>query len=295
MTSQASPSQQAKQALGLRLRDIRRDARLTARGLAELCGWHYSKVSKIEHAVTNPSEDDLEKWCQFCKAEDQLGDLKAAARAIESMYLEWRRAWRFGLRHNQHARNALHGQTQMFRVYESGIIPGIFQTPAYAAAVLARVIEFNQVPNDLDEAVAARMERQRFLMSADRRFLVVLEEQAIRTRVGGPALMQAQLERILEVMAFPWVSLGIIPSMADRKIWLSTGFWIFDQNTVRVEVPSAELTITQRSEIAVYEKRFAWLQESALYGAEARETVRAVMGEFAGEAETQGRTDTPSS
>jgi hypothetical protein len=42
----------------------------------------------------------------------------------------------------------------------------------------------------------------------------------------------------------------------------------FDQDTVRVETPSAELTITQRSEIAVFEKRFAWLQESAVYGAE---------------------------
>jgi hypothetical protein len=146
--------------------------------------------------------------------------------------------------------------------------------------VLAKVIEFNQVPNDLDAAVVARIERQRLLASADRRFLVVLEEQALRTRVGSSGLMRDQLERILEVMGLPWVSLGIIPSMAERKIWLSTGFWIFDQSTVRVETPSAELTITQRSEIAVFEKRFAWLQESARYGAEARELVREVMGQL---------------
>jgi transcriptional regulator with XRE-family HTH domain len=273
----ASTSQQAKQALGLRLRDIRKDARLTARSLAELCGWHYTKVSKIEHAITTASEDDLEKWCQACKADDQLNDLKATARAIESMYLEWRRAWRHGLRHNQQARNALHEQTEVFRIYESGIIPGIFQTRDYATAVLARVIEFNQVPNDLEEAVAARMQRQRFLASAERRFLVVLEEQALRTRVGSADLMRAQLARVLEVMALPWASVGIIPAMAERKIWLSTGFWIFDQNTVRVETPSAELTISQRGEIAVFEKRFARLQETASYGAEARAVVQQVI------------------
>jgi transcriptional regulator with XRE-family HTH domain len=279
VTIPASPSQQAKQALGLRLRDIRKDARLTARGLSDRCGWHYTKVSKIEHAVTNPNEDDLEAWCKACNADDQLDDLKATARAIESMYLEWRRAWRYGLRHNQQARNALHEQTQVFRIYESGIIPGIFQTKDYATAVLQKVIEFNQVPNDVEEAVAARMERQRFLASADRRFLVVLEEQALRTRVGDNDLMRTQLERVLEVMALPWVSLGIIPSMAERKIWQSTGFWIFEQGTVRVETPSAELTITQPREIAVFEKRFGWLQESARYGAEARGVVRGVMAQ----------------
>jgi transcriptional regulator with XRE-family HTH domain len=279
VTIQTSPSQQAKQALGIRLRDIRKEARLTARALAEQCGWHHTKVSKIEHAVTSPSDDDLEQWCKACKADDQFDDLKATSRAIESMYVEWRRAWRYGLRHNQQARNSLHEQTQIFRIYESAIIPGIFQTKDYATVVLQKVIEFNQVPNDLDEAVAARLERQRFLTSADRRFLIVLEEQALRTRVGSVELMQAQLERVLEVMALPWVSLGIIPSMAERKIWLSTGFWIFDQSTVRVETPSAELTITQRGEIAVFEKRFAWLQESARYGVEAREVVGRVMGE----------------
>src|SRR5262249_19206549 len=152
-----SPSQQAKQALGVRLRDIRKEARLTARALAELCGWHHTKVSKIEHAVTSPNDDDLEQWCKACKAADQFDDLKATSRAIESMYVEWRRAWRYGLRHNQQARNALHEQTQVFRIYESTIIPGIFQTKDYATVVLQKVIEFNQVPNDLDEAVAARL------------------------------------------------------------------------------------------------------------------------------------------
>jgi hypothetical protein len=247
--------------------------------LAEAWGWHHTKVSKIEHAVTSPSADDLEKWCRACKADDQLDDLMASARAIESMYVEWRRAWRFGMRHNQAARNTLHESTRVFRIYESSIVPGIFQTPEYARTVLARNIEFNQVPNDLDEAVAARLERQRFVASADRRFLVVLEEQALRTRFGSVEMMQAQLERLLEVMALAWVSLGIIPATSERRISISTGFWIFDQGTVRVEVPSAELTITQRGEIAVYEKRFAWLQEMAVFGAKAREVVGRVMEE----------------
>jgi len=200
------PSQQARQALGVRLREIRRDARLTERALAASCAFHFTKVSKLEHGKQNPSDDDLEKWCRACHAEDQLVDLMASVRAIESMYLEWRRSLRFGMKHNQQSRNALHERTKL------------------------------------------------------------LEEQALKTRVGSVETMRGQLDRLLTVMSLHRVSVGIIPAMGERTIWTSAGFWIFDQGTVRVETPSAELTITQRSEIAVYEKRFARLQQSAVYG-----------------------------
>ena len=184
------------------------------------------------------------------------------------------------MKHNQQARNALHEQSRLFRIYESGIIPGLFQTAAYATAVIATAIEFNGVPNDLDDAVTARMQRQQYLHRADRRYLVVLEEQALRTRVGTAETMCGQLDRLLVLMSSHRISLGIIPAMGERRIWVSAGFWIFDQGTVRVETPSAELTITQRGEIAVYEKRFARLQESAVYGDAARAVIRGVGADF---------------
>ena len=46
-------------------------------------------------------------------------------------------------------------------------------------------IRFLDVPDDLDAAVAARMERQRVLYQAGKRFAVVLEEQALRTWFGS--------------------------------------------------------------------------------------------------------------
>jgi len=110
--------------------------------------------------------------------------------------------------------------------------------------------------------------------------MVVLEEQALKTRVSDAETMYGQLDRLLAIMSLPRVSLGIIPAISERKIWTSAGFWIFDTGTVRVETPSAELTITQRGEIAVFEKRFAWLQESAIFGAEARGMVGRVRAEL---------------
>jgi hypothetical protein len=191
------------------------------------------------------------------------------------MYVEWRRALRSGMKRNQKARLPLYERTSLFRVYEPGIMPGLFQTAEYASTVIARGIEVNQLPNDHDEALAARLERQQVLHAGDRRFLVVLEEQTLRTRVGSAAIMLGQLGHLLYLMSLPRVSIGILPSMGERMVWTSAGFWIFDQHTVHVETPSAELTITQRSEIAVYEKRFAMLQESAVYGHAARAVIAA--------------------
>jgi transcriptional regulator with XRE-family HTH domain len=277
-------TKRAREALGVRLREIRQDAHLTGRALASRCGWHFTKVSKLEHGTQNPSEDDLQEWCRACDAVDRLPDLIATVRTIESMYVEWRRSLHSGMKHGQKARIPLYERTNLFRVYEPGLIPGLFQTAEYASAIIAHVIELDQIPNDLEEAVAARMERQHVLYSGDRRFLVVLEEQALRTRVGHDATVMAdQLNRLLTTMSQHRISLGIIPSMGQRHTWLSAGFWIFDRHTVHIDTPSAELTITQGAEIAVFERKFARHQQSAVYGQKARGLINKILTDLSSE------------
>ena len=46
-----------------------------------------------------------------------------------------------------------------------------------------------------------------------RRFIIVLAEQVLRTRLGTPQVMTAQLEHLQQVMRLPNVSVGIIPAM----------------------------------------------------------------------------------
>lgn len=275
-----SSAQQARETLGARLKDLRKDAGLTGRALAHAAGWHEAKVSKIEHGRQNPSEDDLRAWSRLCGCEDQLGDLIASVRSVEAMYVEWRRMQRSGLRRLQEAAVPLYERTNLFRVYDPTLIPGLFQTSAYASALMSRIIEFRNIPNDLDEAVAARIERQRVLYSGDRRFLAVIEEQALRTRVGDTDVMAGQLDRLMTVMSLQRVSLGVIPSTGVRQIWPVEGFWIFDDTTVLVETVSAELNITPPREITLYERAFQRLQRSSVYGNEARALIVRAMAEL---------------
>ncbi|MGH3897940.1 MAG: helix-turn-helix domain-containing protein [Pseudonocardiaceae bacterium] len=97
----SNQAQQAREAFGARLHDLRKDAGLTGRALADLTGWQLFKISKIEHGKQNSSEDDIRAWCRYSNTEDQTSDLIATVRHIETMWLEWRRALHTGVKVRQ--------------------------------------------------------------------------------------------------------------------------------------------------------------------------------------------------
>ncbi|MFD0260126.1 DUF5753 domain-containing protein [Kitasatospora indigofera] len=265
-----STVQQAKHDLGQRLREIRKDAGLTARALAALAGWHESKCSRIEHGRTPPSDSDIRLWTAHCGAASQAPDLIAAARGIEGTYVEWRRMERSGLRHAQESVVPLWERTHRYRFYSSWLIPGPVQTPAYIRALLTAIRDRRGLADDLDAAVQVRLEKQQVLHGG-RRFALVLEEAALRHRIGNADVMASQLGHLLAVASLPSVSLGIIPLTRDRSaLWPAEGFFLFDDEQVTVELISAHLTITQPHEITAYAETFAQLAEMADYGNAAR-------------------------
>jgi transcriptional regulator with XRE-family HTH domain len=269
-TSASSSVQRARQLLGDRLGELRREAGLTGRALAANCGWHPSKVSRIENAVTPPSVPDLQLWAEQCEAADQFPDLVASLRAVEGMFVEWRRMERTGLRQAQQARLPLYERTRRFRSYSSWLVPGMIQTPAYTEAVLRAVQRRRGLVDDVAEALAARIQRQHVLHEAEHRFAFLIEESVLRSGIGGADVMASQLRHLLTVGSLANVSLGVIPMRPDRCRWPVEGFWIYDQDQVNVELISGYLTITQPSEIELYVQTFRELAGIAIYGAASR-------------------------
>ena len=280
-TPPSSSARQAQEALGARLREIRKDAGLSARALAAATGQHFTRVSKIEHGVQAPSDRDIRDWCRACGVEEQVPDLIATARAVKSAYLEFRRQARTGMKRVLGAHTvSLYERISLFRIYEHNVVPGLFQTAAYCSAMLSFWIGFLDVPDDLDAAVAARLERQRVLYQVGRRFVVILEEQALWTWFGTAEVQAGQLGRLLEVMSIPAVSLGIIPMMTERGAVPSAGFWIFDDSLVALETPTASIEVTRPQEIELYVRMFGQLQAAAVYGAAARALIIRALGEL---------------
>ncbi|MEV7579820.1 helix-turn-helix domain-containing protein [Streptomyces erythrochromogenes] len=277
MTSPSSKAQEARESLAARLREIRLDAGITGRELAVRCGWSESKSSRIEHAKTPPSDADIRAWCKACGTPGNADDLIAANRQADSMYVQWKRLQRTGLRQLQESGVPLYEQTQQFHVYCSNVVPGFFQTPGYATALLTSIARFRGTPDDVSDAVTARMNRSHVIREGDHRFAVLVEESVLRYRIGSAEIMAAQLGHLLSVMALPSISLGIIPFTAPRQAWPLETFTIFDGQRVHVETLSAAIKETQPSDVALYLKAFGNLKEVAVYGAEARSLITAAV------------------
>lgn len=257
---------------------MRLDAGLSARALARRAGWHESKCSRIEHARTAPCEADIKLWCEICGAVDQIADLTASARVIEPMYVEWRRMERNGLRKLQESGTRRFEAAARIRLYQPLLMPGFFQTPGYATALLYAITRFREIPDEVEQAVAARMERHRLLREGDRRFGVVIEESVLRYQIGDSATMAGQLGHLLDVATLPSVSLGVIPfARRNRPTWALEGFTLFDDTLVHVELLSARVLVTQPREVALYSKAFGEFAAMAVYGKHARALINAAI------------------
>jgi hypothetical protein len=266
--------------LGARLRQLRKSAGLTGQALAEATGQHFTRVSRIENGVQPPTERNIRDWCAACGAEDQIPDLIATARSVDSAYLEWTRQSRAGMR--RLGVGGLHSipayrRTTTFRLHEPIVMPGIFQTEAYTRRMLAFWYEFLDAPDDMDATVAAKAERTAVALSPAKRIAVVLGEQALHTRIGTPDEHADQLTHLLTCMRLPFASVGIIPADAQRYAIATIGFWIFDNNAVALETPSAAIKVTRPQEIARYAAMFDHLRNEAVYGPEARQLIAKVL------------------
>ncbi|MER5494596.1 DUF5753 domain-containing protein [Streptomyces sp. NPDC002454] len=166
-------------------------------------------------------------------------------------------------------------RTRDSRSYCPELIWGNLQTPDYARAVLRRVVEFHEVPDDIEAGVAARTARAALIGQGGRTYHTLLGEQALRRRFGGVEVMREQLAHLLDATERDGLRLGVIPSRAELVALPEHGFNIYDEDLVSVETVASALDVTEPAEIAVYVKAFDWLRRSAVYGEEARGLIRA--------------------
>jgi transcriptional regulator with XRE-family HTH domain len=269
--SPSSSAQAAREAVAGRLKELRADAGISGPELAARCGWSHPKTYRIEGARTPASADDINRWCEACGVADQAADIIAQSRTAESMYMEWRRKVRTGLKQLQNSYVPLFKSTKLFRVYSPTLVPGLLQTEGYALGLMSSITTFRDIPSDVAEAVAARLERSRIIHEPGHRFSMVIEEPVLHYRLADDDAMAAQLGYLLTAGALPSVSLGIIPSVTrDRTVWPQELFHVYDDTLVSVELLSARVRVTQPSEIALYLQAFEQLRGMAVYGADAR-------------------------
>ncbi|TDU01668.1 helix-turn-helix protein [Streptomyces sp. 846.5] len=265
--------QQARIALGARLREMRAEAGLSGRDLAARLGWPQSRISKLETGRQTATAADLEAWAKGTGHPGDAGELKGRLLALETSIRSWKRTLAGGHRAVQEANVVQEQQAERIRLFESAIIPGLFQISDYARAVLTDVSERHGSPRDVDAGVQARLKRQEILYQPGHHVEALIWEPALMTVRCSIDAMTAQLDRLIGFMDLSSVTLGIVPLGVRTPFSPKGGFWIIDDVLVVADTWSAEMWLDAPDDLALYRTIFQQLADAAVYGRAAQRLI----------------------
>ena len=244
------------------LRKLRQASGQTANAVARHAAMSKSKLSKIENDRLTPSVIDVER---ILDALGVSGTIKAefmdAARVAATEATAWRLYRRLGYHKHQSEIQAIEAQTNLMRLFQPSVIPGLVQTPEYARAVL---IGKNLTEEILDRTVVARLQRQKVLYDSARDFQFLITESVLRWQLITRAMLATQLDRIISLSRLPNIWIGIIPLGTDMPEPPTSSFVVFDRRLVIVEIPHCEIATRESKDIDLYIAKFQRLSHVAL-------------------------------
>ncbi|MDI3390804.1 DUF5753 domain-containing protein, partial [Streptomyces sp. B-S-A8] len=173
--------------------------------------------------------------------------------------------------------------------YQAQLVYGLLQTEAYARAVLT-----TGLPDNLEDLLAARLERQRILEREHPPVLwVVLDEASLRRPIGGRDVMRNQLVHLLSFRTRRWVRIQVLPYSAGEHASLIGSFTgirfdddpdlVYTEDLISGHMTANPDTVKEAS------LRYAHLQASALSVEESASLITRVLEESYGHSEGPGQ------
>ncbi|AQA11936.1 transcriptional regulator [Streptomyces malaysiensis subsp. malaysiensis] len=197
-------------AFGARLRSLREGRGWTQEDLAERTGYSSVHVSAIETARKPPT-------LRLVRSIDRAFGTEGTTDSFER---EWREIRHGSLLVGFPEYVGHEGRAAEIRLYEVGVIPGLLQTPEYATVLAEGAVKRGAITAEqAQERVAFVAERQAALVRTSPPLIfVVLDESCLRRPVGEPAIMNAQLEQLIEFAGRPNTVLQVAPfEMGTRR------------------------------------------------------------------------------
>jgi hypothetical protein len=144
------------------------------------------------------------------------------------------------------------------RTFEIQFVHGLFQTEDYARAV-TRLGHQTAPAAEIERRVGLRVKRQDLLARADPpRMWSVMDEAVLRRPVGGPAVMRAQLRRLIEAAGLPQVTVQVVPFARGGHAGASGSFTVlrFEEqdlpDVVYIEQLTGAVYLEERSDVEHY-------------------------------------------
>lgn len=235
-----------------------------------------AKISKIETGRMTASVEDIEHLARVLGAAPaEAASLVDAAMGLATQLRTWRAMQRQALAGHQVRFRDLEATARFIRVFQPSLVPGLLQTAEYARQVFLRS---GMADGGVDVAAAlqARLDRQTALFDPAKRFVFLITEAALRTRLCPAPVMTVQIDRIVTLASLENVTVGYIPLSAELDVVPLNGFTLFDDQAVYVETISSELLHRDDRDIVLYTTTFERLQATALVGPAAADALRAV-------------------
>jgi transcriptional regulator with XRE-family HTH domain len=243
--------------VGAQLRRLRLEAGLTREEAAEAIRASAWKLHRLENGQVGFKDRDIADLLALYGVTDAdqvatLVDLAREANAPSwwSRYSDLLPPW-------VRAYIDLESAASLIRTYQDQLVPGLLQTEDYLRAVIAGAHLGDA--EDMERRVALRMGRQALLERTDGFLLwAVVEEAALRRPVGGPKVLRAQLERLIEATALPTVTLQILPLRVSAHAAMVGAFSILRfpepdlPDVVYVEHLTGALYLDKRSDLDAY-------------------------------------------
>ncbi|MFF4648209.1 helix-turn-helix domain-containing protein [Streptomyces sp. NPDC001389] len=169
--------------------------------------------------------------------------------------------------------------------YERELIPGLSQTPEYARVVIAGMRP-ELKPAEVKALVDVRMDRQRQVAEwALQDFRALIDEDALSNIVGGPAVMQAQLERLLDESHQSQRDIRILPDTVRLHPGMAGPFVVMRFPEAAREVVWAETMVSsvyfdEEADVQRYTEAFTNLWKRALKPTETRARLKKMIKEL---------------
>ncbi|MFJ8308436.1 MULTISPECIES: helix-turn-helix domain-containing protein [unclassified Streptomyces] len=198
--------------LAIELKKLREESGQTCSQIGEALHWSGSKVNRLETGSGRVQPSDVDALCRHYATSEELRELLMAL-AKDSKVRGWWQAHGTGVPPWFAGYVGFEQAASNLRQYQCEFVPGLMQTAEYAAELHRATNQMT--PEDLDRAVAVRMERQALLThdgAPDAWFIV--HETVLRHVVGDSKLMHDQVERMLAIGALVNVTLQVLPFSA---------------------------------------------------------------------------------